>query len=194
MTDKLGSRLERPIHFKVKVKVERPIHFECKLNEPMYIDMRLLHPAVADHSVSISRQQVHCIFSFLLRSRAVTFHISGVQVTVQEHHQRLYSRTLCQTMEPGKHAPHTQTPPRSTPRPGPCVPPHCPTAGTLVVPLVWFRGAGELPSRLVGSCGPSDSAIAIQFARRPPKFKGIHLTAVKAADVHVLCGKSLSYW
>ncbi len=58
-TDKLGSRLERPIHF------------ECKLNEPMHIGMRLLHPAAADHSVSISRQQVQRIFSFSLRSRAV---------------------------------------------------------------------------------------------------------------------------
>ncbi len=35
-----------------------PIHFERKLNEPMHIGMRLLHPAAADHSVSISRQQV----------------------------------------------------------------------------------------------------------------------------------------
>ncbi len=60
MTDKLGSRLERPIHF------------ECKLNEPKHIGMRLLYPAAADHSVSISRQQVHRIFSFSLRSRAVT--------------------------------------------------------------------------------------------------------------------------
>ncbi len=58
-TDELGSRLERPIHF------------ECKLNEPMHIGMRLLHPAAADHSVSISRQQVQRIFSFSLRSRAV---------------------------------------------------------------------------------------------------------------------------
>ncbi len=41
------------------------------LNEPMHIGMRLLHPAAADHSVSISRQQVQRIFSFLLRSRAV---------------------------------------------------------------------------------------------------------------------------
>ncbi len=54
-TDDLGSRLERPIHF------------ECKLNEPMHIGMRLLHPAAADHSVSISRQQVQRIFSFSLR-------------------------------------------------------------------------------------------------------------------------------
>ncbi len=30
----------------------------------MHIGMRLLHPAAADHSVSISRQQVQCIFSF----------------------------------------------------------------------------------------------------------------------------------
>ncbi len=29
---------------------------------------------------------------------------------------------------------------------------------------------------------------AIQFTRRPPKFRGIHLTAVKAADAHVLWG------
>ncbi len=58
-TDELGSRLERPIHF------------ECKLNEPMHIGMRLLHPAAADHSVSINRQQVQRIFSFSLRSRAV---------------------------------------------------------------------------------------------------------------------------
>ncbi len=29
---------------------------------------------------------------------------------------------------------------------------------------------------------------AIQFARRPPKFRGIHLTVVKAADAHVLWG------
>ncbi len=52
-------------------RLERPIHFECKLNEPMHIGMRLLHPAAADHSVSINRQQVQCIFSFSLRSRAV---------------------------------------------------------------------------------------------------------------------------
>ncbi len=58
-TDELGSRLERPIHF------------ECKLNKPMHIGMRLLHPAAADHSVSINRQQVQRIFSFSLRSRAV---------------------------------------------------------------------------------------------------------------------------
>ncbi len=37
----------------------------------MHIGMRLLHPAAADHSVSISRQQVQRIFSFSLRSRVV---------------------------------------------------------------------------------------------------------------------------
>ncbi len=52
-------------------RLERPIHFECILNEPMHIVMRLLHPAAADHSVSISRQQVQRIFSFSLWSRAV---------------------------------------------------------------------------------------------------------------------------
>ncbi len=59
-TDELGFRLERPIYF------------ECKLNEPMHIGMQLLHPAATDHSVSICRQQVQCIFSFSLRSGAVT--------------------------------------------------------------------------------------------------------------------------
>ncbi len=64
-TDELGSRLERSIHF------------ECKLNEPMHIGMRLLHPAAADHSVSISRQQVQHIFRFSLRSRAGARRLSG---------------------------------------------------------------------------------------------------------------------
>ncbi len=64
-TDELGSRLERPIHF------------ECKLNEPMHIGMRLLHPAAADHSVSINRQQVQRIFRFSLRSRAGAQPLSG---------------------------------------------------------------------------------------------------------------------
>ncbi len=59
-TEELGSRLERSIYF------------ECKLNEPMHIGMQLLHPAATDHSMSISRRQVQCIFSFSLRSRVVT--------------------------------------------------------------------------------------------------------------------------
>ncbi len=74
-----------------------------------------------------------------------------------------YSRTLCQTMEAGKRAPHNDS---SSVRygPGPCVPPRCPTAGTSVVPLVplvRYLGARELPSRLAGSCGPSDSAMRL---------------------------------
>ncbi len=64
-TDELGYRLERPIHF------------ECKLNKPMHIGMRLLHPAAADHSVSINRQQVQRIFRFSLRSRAGDRPLSG---------------------------------------------------------------------------------------------------------------------
>ncbi len=64
-TDDLGSRLARPIHI------------ECKLKEPMHIGMRLLHPAAADHSVSIIRQQVHRIFRFSLRSRAGIRSFSG---------------------------------------------------------------------------------------------------------------------
>ncbi len=71
-TDDLGSRLERPIHF------------ECKLNEPMHIGMRLLHPAAADHIMSISRQQVQRIFRFSLRSRGG----AGRSTVVQEPWRR----------------------------------------------------------------------------------------------------------
>ncbi len=60
MTGELGSRLERPIHF------------ECKLNESMHNGMRWLHPAAADHSVNINRQQVQRILSFSLQSRVIT--------------------------------------------------------------------------------------------------------------------------
>ncbi len=83
-TDDLGSRLERPIHF------------ECKLNEPMNIGMRLLHPAAADHSVSISRQQVQRIFSFLLRSQAVTSFCSWLLLTSEFNElSMLFGRLLC---------------------------------------------------------------------------------------------------
>ncbi len=58
-------------------RLERPIYFECKLNEPMHIGMQLLHPAAIDHSMSISRQQVQCIFRFSLRSRAGIRPLSG---------------------------------------------------------------------------------------------------------------------
>ncbi len=64
-TDELGSRLERPIYF------------ECKLNKPMHIGMQLLHPAATDHSVSISRRLVQCIFRFSLRSWAGIRPLSG---------------------------------------------------------------------------------------------------------------------
>ncbi len=49
----------------------------------MHIGMRLLHPAAADHSVSINRQQVQRIFRFLLRSRAGARPLSGGTAVVQ---------------------------------------------------------------------------------------------------------------
>ncbi len=83
-TDELGYRLERPIHF------------ECKLNEPMHIGMRLLHSAAADHSVSISRQQVQRIFSFSLRSRAVTSFCSWLLLTSEFNElSTLFGRLSC---------------------------------------------------------------------------------------------------
>ncbi len=46
-----------------------------------------------------------------LRTPLILLLASRQQWAVRESHQRLYSSTLCQTMEPGKRAPHTQTPP-----------------------------------------------------------------------------------
>ncbi len=77
-----------------------------------------------------------------------------------------------------------------TPEQGPCVPPRCPTVGTSVVPLVplvQFLGAWLALSS--PSCWLRRTirlGYAIQFARRPPKFRGIHFTSVKAVDAPVL--------
>ncbi len=77
-----------------------------------------------------------------------------------------------------------------TPEQGPCVPPRCPTAGTSVVPLVplvQFLGAWlALPSPSCWLRRTIRLGYAIQFARRPPKFRGIHFTSVKAVDAPVL--------
>ncbi len=95
---------------------------------------------------------------------------------------------------------HTQTPPPAItgqavtgPGAGPCAPPCCPSAGTSVAPLVPL-------SRSLGAWlalpGPSRWLLrtirlgyAIQFARRPPKFRGVHFTSVKAVDAPVLCAE-----
>ncbi len=74
----------------------------------------------------------------------------------------------------------------------PCVPPRCLSVGTPTV-----------RSPLVPSCAVSASLVsapqsislaysdvrlgyAIQLARRPPKFRGVHFTSVKAVNAHVL--------
>ncbi len=72
-----GTETSRQRTDELGFSLERPIQLEYKLNEPMHIGMRLLHSAAADHSVSISRQQVHRIFRFLLRSRAGIRPLSG---------------------------------------------------------------------------------------------------------------------
>ncbi len=61
---------------------------------------------------------------------------SRQQWAVRERHQRPYSRTLCQTVEPGKCCTAHSDPSLVRPGPGPCVSPRCPTAGTSVVPQV----------------------------------------------------------
>ncbi len=95
---------------------------------------------------------------------------------------------------------HTQTPPPAItgqavtgPGAGPCAPPCCPSAGTSVAPLVplarslgaWLALPG--PSRWL--LRTIRLGYAIQFARRPPKFRGVHFTSVKAVDAPVLCAE-----
>ncbi len=92
---------------------------------------------------------------------------------------------------------HTQTPPPAItgqavtgPVPGPCVPHRCPTTGTSVTPLVPLaRSLGAWlallsPSRWL--LRTIRLGYVIQFARRPPKLRGIRFTSVKAADAPVL--------
>ncbi len=85
----------------------------------------------------------------------------GMQWAVRERHQRLLTHPLPNYGSRSACTAHSD--PSSVHHgPGPCVPPHCPTAGMsvfLLAPLVRCLGAGELPSHLAGSCGTSDSAM-----------------------------------
>ncbi len=88
--------------------------------------------------------------------------------------------------------PHEET--SSHPDPTPCRhrpgPQHCSTTGMLVaslVPLAWSLGAWlVLPSPFRWLLQTIRLGDAIQFARRPPKFRGIRFTSVKAIDAPVL--------
>ncbi len=81
-------------------------------------------------------------------------------------------------------------PKTSTKEPGPYVPPRCPTVGTSVgslVSLVRFWGAWlALPNPSRWLLRTIRLGYAIQFARRPPKYRGIHSTTVRAADAPIL--------
>ncbi len=94
-----------------------------------------------------------------------------------------------------------------TPRPRPCHHRPCrhrPRAGSLCSTTLPHRGyvCGPLVplARGLGAWlalpGPSRWLLrtirlgyAIQFARRPPKFRGVHFTSVKAVDAPVLCAE-----
>ncbi|XDV18438.1 hypothetical protein PO909_024136 [Leuciscus waleckii] len=88
---------------------------------------------------------------------------------------------------------HTQTllPPASVPpESSPCLPPRCPTPGTLVVrvgSLVRFFEAWLALPRLSRWLNHTIRlGYAIQFARRPPKFRGVRFTHVRSCDAPVL--------
>ncbi len=88
--------------------------------------------------------------------------------------------------------PRTQTPLRDAlpSDSGPCVPLRCPTAGTSVVPLVpLVRSLGawlELPRPSCWLTRTIWPGYAIQFARHPPKFRGIRYNSVLNKDAPVL--------
>ncbi len=99
-------------------------------------------------------------------------------------------------MEAGKRAPHTQTPPQSATGQVPAF-----HLAALLRVRRWSRWSRLYGVWVPGAAQPSRWLLrtiwlgyAIQFARCPPKFRGIHLTAVKAADAHDLWEESLSYW
>ncbi len=76
------------------------------------------------------------------------------------------------------------------PEPGPCIPLRCPNAGSSVVslePLIRFLGAWlALPNPSRWLRHAIRLGYAIQFARRPPKYRGVHFTSVKAVDAPIL--------
>ncbi len=88
--------------------------------------------------------------------------------------------------------PNTQTPLRDALpfESGPCAPFRCPTVGTSVTPLVpLVRSLGawlELPRPSRWLLRTIRLGYAIQFARRPPKFRGIRFTSVLSKDAPVL--------
>ncbi len=59
--------------------------------------------------------------------------------------------------------------------------PHCVYAGGLIDPACMVSGSLASDTQLSYGLG-----YAIQFAPRPPKFRGIHFTSVKAVNAHVL--------
>ncbi len=104
--------------------------------------------------------------------------------------ERAINRTTAGTQVSASHTPTPLRTGNETPEPGPCVPPPCPTAGTLVgslVPLVLFLGAWlALPNPSRWLRHTIRLGYAIQFARRPPKYRGVHFTSVKAVDAPIL--------
>ncbi len=103
-----------------------------------------------------------------------------------------FSRAPCPAMEPGKcRTAHSDPTSHALPsESGPCAPLRCPTAGTSVAPLVpLVRSLGAWlalprPSRWV--LRTIRLGYAIQFARRPPKFRGVQFTSVLNKDAPVL--------
>ncbi|XDV37913.1 hypothetical protein PO909_007437 [Leuciscus waleckii] len=121
---------------------------------------------------------------------------SRQQCAVRERNQAT-SCTSC-LVEPGKCcATHSDSAtgrlPERASQAEPCVPPRCPTPGTPTVPLVRLvrslRAWLVLPSPSRWLIRTIRLGYAIQFARRPRKFRVIHSTTVRAADAHVLCAE-----
>ncbi len=110
---------------------------------------------------------------------------SRQQWAVRERHQRPYSRTLCQTVEPGKCCTAHLDPSLVRHGPGPCVSPRCPTR----LYSVWVPGKSA--TQLV-SLAPVDHLTRLRdsvrpaFSQVPPhSSKGLcgEITVLLARDV-----------
>lgn len=79
---KEGTETSRRWLTELGYRFDRLIYFESELDGPMHFGVQLLRPAAADHSVSLVRQEVHCIQAFRWGAEPGTRQLSGGTATM----------------------------------------------------------------------------------------------------------------